>query len=297
MKSKTISLDARLSDTDRRLITTAARSHAFERTATRSGLVPIGYGAQKLRLAYTSRLDELDRGLRVAATEAERWQVRLDTFFDPVPVMPLYKKAGIVPPPAIRNLSMRNQFYLVRVAGRFAAAGGMRVASLRYTLRFSGTGPAAGRQPVVHAFFPGIGTRRYGGADVLVGLRSTLQFWVAVTPGGAVIETADKIPGSVRSDLVFGPVKYQFGKTHVDGSGAGRPSVEWFYPGEAVAGGAKVWNLLVLRLPEGSSSCHVAAAIEANVTMPASLQPLLGKYRLLRDTRHLELRMPGAGRD
>ena len=294
MRSKTIPLDARLSDTDRRLITFASRSHAFERTATRSGLAPIGYGAQRTRLLYTSRLDELERRLRIAATEAERWQVRLDTSFDSVPVMPLYQKAGIVPLPAIRSLSMRNEFYLVRVAGRFAAAGGMRVASLRYTLQFSGTGPAAGRQPVVHAFFPGIGARRYGGADVLVGLRSTLQFWVAVTPGGALIQTADKIAGNVRSDLVFGPVKYQFGKTHVDGSGAGRPSVEWFYPGEAVAGGAKIWNLLVLRMPKGSRSCHVAAAIEANVTMPASLQPLLGKRRLLRDTRHLELRMPGA---
>lgn len=296
MKSKTIPLDARLSDTDRRLITFAARSHAFERTATRSGLAPIGYGAQKLRLAYTSQLDELDRRLRIAATEADRWQVRLDTSFDSVAVLPLYKKAGIVPPPAIRNLSMRNQFYLVRVGGRCASADGMKVASLRYALQFSGTGPAAGRQPVVHAFFPGIGARRYKGADVLVGLRSTLQFWVAVTPGGAAIETADKIPGSVRADLVFGPVKYQFGKTHVDGSGAGRPSVEWFYPGRAVAGGAKIWNLLVLRMPKGSRSCHVAAAIEANVIMPASLRPLLGKRRLLRDTRHLELRMPGAGR-
>jgi len=296
MKSKTIPLDARLSDTDRRLIAFAARSHAFERTATRSGLVPIGYGAQRLRLAYTSRLDELDRRLRIAATEAERWQVRLDTSFESVPVMPLYQKAGIVPPPAIRNLSMRNQFYLVRVAGQFAATGEMRVASLRYALRFSGIGPAAGRQPAVHAFFPGIGARRYKGADVLVGLRSTLQFWVAVTPGGALILAADKIPGNVRSDLVFGPVKYQFGKTHVDGSGAGRPSVEWFYPGEAVAGGAKFWNLLVLRMPKGPRSCHVAAAIEANVILPSPMQSLLGKRRMLRDTRHLELRMAGARR-
>jgi hypothetical protein len=294
VKSKTITLDARLSDTDRRLITFAARSHASERAATRKGLVPIGYGAQRARLAYTSGLGELERCLRIVATEAERWQVRLDTVFESVPVLPLYEKAGLVPPVAIRNLSMRNQFYLVRVAGRLAAAGSMRIASLRYILHFSGIGPAAARQPAVHAFFPRIGARRYGGTDVLVGLRSTLQFWVAVTPGGAIIGTADKIPGKVRADLVFGPVKYQFGKTHVVGAGASRPSVEWYYPGEAVAGGAKFWNLLVLRLPEGSSSCRITAAIEADVSLPASLQPLLGKHRLLRD---FELRMAGAGRD
>jgi hypothetical protein len=296
MKIKTIPLDARLSDADRRLITSAARSHAFERAATQNGLPPIGYGAQKLRLAYTSQLDELDRRLRIAATEAERWQVRLDASFDSVPVPTLYQKAGIVPPPAIRNLSMRNQFYLVRVGGRFAAAGGMKVASLRYTLRFGGTGPVAGRQPVVHAFFPRIGARRYEGTEVLVGLRSTLRFWVAVTPGGALINTADKIAGSVRSDLVFGPVKYNFGQTHVVGAGGGRPSVEWYYPGAAVAGGAKFWNLLVLRMPKGSKSCSIDTGIEANVIMPESLRPLLGRRRLLRDSRHLELRMAGSGR-
>jgi hypothetical protein len=296
MKSKITTLLAHLSDIDRRLIIFAARSHAFERAAARKGLVPIGYGAQRARLAYTSRLGELERRLRVVATEAERWQVRLDTVFDSLPVLPLYQKAGIVPPVAIRNLSMRNQFYLVRVAGRFATAGNMRIASLRYVLRFGGSGLTA-RQPAVHAFFPKIGARRYGGADVLVGLRSTLQFWVAVTPGGALIGSADKIPANVRAGFVYGPVKYQFGKTHVVGAGAGRPSVEWYYPGEAVAGGAKFRNLLVLRLPEGSSSCRVTAAVEADVTLPASLQPLLGKRRLLRDTRHFELRMAGAGRN
>jgi hypothetical protein len=44
------------------------------------------------------------------------------------------------------------------------------------------------------------------------------------------------------------------------------------------------------------SSCRVSAAIEADVTLPASLQPLFGKRRLLRDTRHFELRMADAGR-
>jgi hypothetical protein len=296
MRTETITLAARLNDADRRLITSAARSHAFERAATRKTLIPVGYGAQRLRLAYTSRLGELERRLRIAATEAERWQVRLDTVFDSVPALPLYQKAGIVPPAGIRNLSMRNQFYLVRVAGRFAAAGSMRLASLRYVLRFRGIGRGAAQQPAVHAFFPRIGARRYGGADVLVGLRSTLQFWVAVTPAGALIESAERIPANVRAGFVYGPVKYEFGKTHVVGAGAGRPSVEWYYPGAAVAAGARLGNLLVLRVPKGSSSCRVTAAIEADVIMPASLQPLLGKHRLLRDTRHFELRMAGAER-
>jgi hypothetical protein len=291
MRTETISLGARLNDTDRRLITLACQSHAFERAAAQKEPAPIAYGARNRRLAYTGRLGELERRLRMLATEAERWRVRLDTDLDPIPVLPLYRKAGIVPPTVIRNLAMRNQFYLVRVTGQFSAAGNMRIASLRYALRLSGVGQTAARQPAVHAFFPRVGARRYGGTEVLVGLRSTLEFWVAVTPGGSLIGTADKIPANVRADLVYGPVKYQFGKTRVVGAGARRPSVEWSYAGEGVAGGTEFENLMVLRVPKGLSSCRVEEAIEVDVTIPTLLQPLLGERRLLRDRRHWCMRL------
>lgn len=289
-------LDARLNDTDRRLMAVAAESHAFEAAATRKGPAPISYSAVKSRLAYTNGLEQLERRLRLLATEAGRWHVRLNTAFESVPVLPLYRKAGIVPPMAIRNLSMSNQFFLVRVTGRFSPVGSMRVASLRYALDFRGVGRASVRQPAVHALFPGIGARRYDGAAVFFGLRSTLEFWVAVTPGGSLVESVDRMPENVRADMVFGPVRYQFGKTHAVGAAARSANVEWSFPGAAVAAGAKFVNLLVIRLPKGQSSCRVQATIEANVMTPTSLQSLLGRRRLLRDTRHSTLRMAGVGR-
>jgi hypothetical protein len=289
MRTETITLDARLNDSDRRLIAAAAQSHASERAAAEKGPDPLAYGSRNTRLAYTSGLRELERRLLVMATETERWRVSLATVLQSVPILPLSRKAGIVPPAGIRNLAMRDQFYLVKVTGQPSLSGGVRIASLRHALEFRAVGSAAVRQPAVHAFFPGAGARRYGVADVLVGLRSTLRFWVAVTPGGTLIGSADQIPRSVLEDLVYGPVRYRFGKTRAVGAGLGRTKVEWYYPGERIASGATLESLLVLRVPKGSGPCRVETAVEADVILPTLLQPLLGRHRLLRAARHIRL--------
>ncbi len=289
MNRTTVTLDARINDTDRRMIETAAGSHAFERLAAGQGPAPLAYGARKARLAYTNGLRNLERRLRVAATSVGRWRVGLDATLQSTPVMPLYQKAGIVPPTGIRNLTMRSQFYLVKVTGRLAVARGMDATALRHVIRFSKVGPAGVGQPVVHDFFPRVGARRYRGADVLLGLRSTLLFWVAVTPGGVLVKKPDRIAEKVRGDLIYGPVKYRFEKTHAIGAGD-QSKLEWYYPRQAIVNRATFESLLVLRVPWGTRALRLDSAIEASAETPASLRALLGKHRLLRDARHIKFR-------
>lgn len=289
MRTKTIAVKTLLNDVDRRLILLAIQSNAFERAAAERAPAQIAYWGQRARLSYTEGLKQIERRLRILATKVGGWELRLDAAFEPVPVPWLYRKAGLVPPPGIRNLQMNNDFFLIRIAGRFSVADSMSISSARLALSFGGGGRPAALQPAVHAFFPKAGVRRYGKADVLAGLRSTLQFWVAVTPGGTLIEDVARIPEKVRADLVYGPVNYRFGRTRAAGAGGGRPRLEWYFSGESVTDGADFENLLVLRVAKGSKSFPVDATVEASVTLPAELQPILGRSRLLRGSRSFVL--------
>jgi hypothetical protein len=290
MNAQAVRIVAALNDVDRRLVNLAIRDSALARAAIDRGPAPLAYWGRKTRLAYANGLRQRERRLRIIATEMEGWRLRLDLTLKTVPVQELYRRAGIVPPGGIRSLSTRRDFSLVQIGGRFATAGEIDASGARLALHFSARGKPAALQPAVHSFFPKAGLRRYGATDVLVGLRSTLRFWVAVTPDGALIEDRERIPESVRADLVYGPVRYRFGETRAAGAGGGRPLLEWYFGGTSVAGGAEFENMAVLRTARESGKCTVDATLEANLKLPAGLQPLLGgRSRFIRGSGSLVL--------
>ncbi|MBN2466348.1 hypothetical protein JXD38_12080 [candidate division WOR-3 bacterium] len=289
MKAKTVKLVAAPNDVDRRLVNLAIRSSAYERAATDRSPTPLAFWGQKARLMYKNGLKERERRLRALAAELEGWRLHLRLTFKAVPVQRLYRRKGVVPPSGIRALSTRNDFHLVQVSGRFAVSDSTDPADARLALRFSTNGRSAALKPAVHSFFPKAGLRRYGATDVLVGLRSTLRFWVAAAPDGTLIEDRDRIPEPVCADLVYGPVKYRFGKTRAAGAGNGRPMLEWYFAGASLTDGAKFDNMVVLRTAQESEFCTIGATLGVNLKLPTGLQPLLGRNRVIRDSRTLAL--------
>jgi hypothetical protein len=285
MKTKTMKLVAAPNDVDRRLVNLVIQSSAYERDAADRSPTPLAYWGQKARLAYTNWLEERERRLRTLATNIEGWRVGLNLTFRIVPVQRLYHRAGIVPPAGIRALSTRSDFHLVQVSGRFSLAGSVDPADARLSLHFGSNGKSASLQPGVHSFFPKVGIRRYGATDVLVGLRSTLRFWVAVTPDGSLIEDPDRIPETIRADMVYGPLKYRFKEVRATGVGDDRPMLEWYFAGASITHGAKFDNMIVLRTPQDSRACSVSATLGANLKLPTGLRPLLGRNRIIRDSR------------
>jgi hypothetical protein len=289
MRATPDGITAAFNDADRRLVLAAITGWNHEHGAALQSPAPLAYGSKLSRLAYINRLALTEHGLRLQASVIGRSRVSLAPYFDIMPILPLYRERGIVPPESVRLQMMRYTFCLIRAGGRFTVAGPVVLRSLRYGLEFGGAGRLAASRPLVYTSFPAAGVRKLGRSDFLVALRSTLKFWIAVTPEGQTITAPSLIPARVRAGLLAGPFRHSFRKLGVMGTRGGLSRVEWYFVGTAGQRTAEFENLMVLRVPKATRSCRVEALVEAEVTTPVPLQPLLGQRRFLRGARRLVL--------
>ncbi len=287
MITKAPILTAKWSQADCRVVAIAAEANLHHQSVALKSPIPLAYFARKERLSSINHLRERERMLRIEMERLIASRVALTPKIECLPILQLYTKKGIIPPPAIRILMSRLAFYLLKVEAKLAASAHCRILSLRWALEFA---DGTGRTPVYN-IFPTAGVRRFGPTEVLVMLRSNLCFWIAQGPGSTLITRPERIPQSVRDDSLFGPIKYSFRKVAVSGLGAGRSLAEWYLSAQGGFSDAQFTSFLVLCVPKAVKVVRLRGMMDAKVETPALLQPLLGKHRFLSDARHWQFKL------
>ncbi|HDR00301.1 MAG TPA: hypothetical protein ENN51_08480 [candidate division WOR-3 bacterium] len=290
MKADVTLLPARLSQSDRTLVAAAIRSHSNEIRADGTAPAPLGYRTRRSSSRYLNGVRQLERRLRATAATLDRWRVIIEPQVEVTSLRAVYQQCQMVPPVAIRRQFTRSEFLLVRLQGKLTVAGGVPVRSLRLGLELDPGLAFKPRRGIFYAVFPKAEGRLFRGAQVALGLRPNLTFWVPRAPGGTAL---GEIPASVRKMMLLGPMKMAFRKLVPVGAGSGSNRADWILvAGRESFRTARFELMAVLRVARGRTRVKTRVALDAEVTMPGNLSGVLGRTRYLRGVGNWSLPVP-----